>query len=101
MVSPSSESYLSIDEDGGRGGNLRDDYTSNENDFICFRDMFTPFLYPQMAIGLRLVHLIRALESGMPTLLHCSVSCMVMQQLCPLISVVSGIISLLRITWAK
>ena len=59
---------------------------------VFFRAMFALFLYHPMAIGLRLVHWIRLFESGMAILLHCSVSYMVMDQLCPLISVPLGII---------
>lgn len=51
-----------------------------------------PFLYLLMVTGLRLAHGIRLLESGMPIVPHCSVSCVAMGQLCPLISVVVGII---------
>ena len=52
-----------------------------------------PFLYLLMATGLRLVHGIELLESGMLIRPRCSASCMAMDRLCRLISVVSGIIS--------
>ena len=59
---------------------------------LFFRNLHTLFLYPPMANGLRLARGRRLLESGMRILLHCSVSCMVMDRLCPSISVAAGII---------
>ena len=61
------------------------------------RTVFTLFLYHPMVIGLRLAQLTRLLESGMLILLPCSVSCMVIDQLCPSISIAAGIISQSRI----
>ena len=47
---------------------------------LSFRRVFLPFLYPLMVNGLRLAHWTRLLKSGMRILLHCSVSCMVMER---------------------
>ena len=60
--------------------------------YALFRTVLTPFLYHPMAIGLHQAHGIRVLESGMPILLRCSVSCMVLDKLCLLISVAWDII---------
>ena len=63
------------------------------NHFKCIRVVLPLFLYPPMAIGLRLAHGTRLFEYGMPILLHCSVFCMVREQLRSSVSVVSRIIS--------
>ena len=60
---------------------------------LCFRDVLSPFLFLPMVVGLRLALWMRPLEYGMPILPDCSVLCMVMAELCPLISAVSGTIS--------